>query len=33
MLYDLIINGPEEPVEKKNGTWTKGAGTVFPKTL
>ena len=28
------MNGPEEPAcwEKKNGTWAKGAGIIFPKT-
>ena len=32
-MPDLIINGPEDPDEKKKkkGTWAKGAGLIFPK--
>ena len=26
-----MINEPEEPVDKKNGTWAKDAGLIFPK--
>ena len=30
-LIYVINTGPEEPDEKKNGTWAEGAGKILPK--